>query len=369
MIPFVDLKAQYRSIAPEIDAAIESVIADTAFVGGKYLAQFEASFAEFCQARHCIGVANGTDALFLALKGAGIGRGDEVIVPANTFVATSEAVTMAGGSVVFADVDPRTYNLDVAEVEAKLTPRTRAVIPVHLYGQPAALEPLAELCRKAGVHFIQDSAQAHGATLDGKPLIDYGGTLCFSFYPGKNLGAYGDGGAIVTNDEDLARRCRMIANHGRFSKYDHELEGVNSRLDGLQSAILNVKLGHLDSWTRGRRAAAAAYDRELANVEQVTTPYVAGGARHVYHLYVIRTADRDALQKHLGERDIHSGIHYPIALPNLTAYQHLGHRPEDFPVASRYQDEILSLPMFAELGEERAAQVAGEIRAFFAGRT
>ncbi len=366
MIPFVDLKTQYASIATEIDAAIASVIADTAFIGGKYVARFEADFAEFCHARHCVGVANGTDALSLVLKAAGVGRGDEVIVPANTFVATSEAVTMAGAQVVFADVDQETYNLGAEQIEAKLTPRTRAVIPVHLYGQPAILGPIAELCRSRDLLMLQDSAQAHGATLGGKPLIDYGGALTFSFYPGKNLGAYGDGGAIVTGDEDLARACRMIANHGRVSKHDHELEGVNSRLDGLQAAILTVKLRHLAGWTRGRRAAAA-YDRELTGVEEVTTPHVAAGARHVYHLYVIRTAKRDALREHLAGRDVHTGIHYPIALPNLSAYRHLEHRPEDFPVASRYQDELLSLPMFAELGEERAARVAGEIRSFFGG--
>ncbi len=365
MIPFVDLKAQYRAIAAEIDAAIASVIADTAFIGGKYRDHFEASFAEYCHARHCVGVGNGTDALFLVLKVAGIGRGDEVIVPANSFIATAEPVTLAGARVVFADIDPETYNLDVADVETKLTPKTRAVIAVHLYGQPASLTALAELCRRSGALLIQDCAQAHGATLAGKPLIDYGGALCYSFYPGKNLGAYGDAGAIVTGDDELARACRMIANHGRCAKYDHELEGVNSRLDGLQAAILSVKLRHLEAWTKRRRAIAALYDRLLEDVAEVTTPRVAAGARHVYHLYVIRTRERDALGRHLEERGVRTGIHYPVALPNLKAYRYLEHRPEDFPVASRNQDEVLSLPMYAELTDDMAVQVASEIRSFF----
>ena len=364
-IPFVDLRAQHLSIASEIDDAFASVVAETAFIAGKYAAEFEADFAAYCQARHCVGVANGTDALFLVLKALGIGRGDEVIVPANTFIATSEAVSSTGARVVFADVDPKTYNLDVEQAEARLTPRTRAIIAVHLYGQPAPMEALADLCRRSGVQLVQDCAQAHGATLHGKPLSAFGGPLCFSFYPAKNLGAYGDAGAIVTGDGDLAQACRVRSNHGRSSKHEHAVEGVNSRLDGLQGAVLTVKLRHLESWLERRRAIAATYDRLLEGAGDVVTPWVAEGARHVYHLYVIRTAHRDALRAHLEERGVQTGIHYPIALPNLEAYRHLGHRPEDFPVASRYQSQVLSLPMYPELSGEMAARVASEIRAFF----
>ncbi|MCP4664673.1 MAG: DegT/DnrJ/EryC1/StrS family aminotransferase, partial [bacterium] len=271
------------------------------------------------------------------------------------------------GRVTFVDVDPVTYNLDLEQVEARLTPRTRAIIPVHLYGQPAPMDAVADLARRRDLLVVQDCAQAHGATLHGRPCIEFGGVLCYSFYPGKNLGAYGDGGAIVTNDEELARRCRMTANHGRMSKFDHEFEAVNSRLDGLQGAILSVKLPLLEAWTERRRAIATHYDRLLADLDEVTTPAVADGARHVYHLYVIRTRQRDALRRHLQESGISAGIHYPVALPNLTAYRHLGHRREDFPVASRYQDEILSLPMYPELADEMVARVAEEIRSYFAG--
>lgn len=367
-VPFVDLKAQYGSISNEIDAAIQNVIGDAAFIRGKYVTEFEKNFAKFCGAKHCIGVGNGTDALFIALKTLGIGRGDEVIVPANTFVATSEAVTMAGARVVFVDCDITTYNIDDGQIESKITSRTKAIIPVHLYGQPADMEEISKIAQKHGLKIVQDSAQAHGTTFDGKPLAAFRDILCFSFYPGKNLGAYGDAGAIVTNDEALAKKAIMFANHGRIGKYDHEFEGVNSRMDGIQGAILNVKLKHLPEWTEKRRQNAALYDQFLKNIEGIITPKLHPKGKHVYHLYVTRVNERDKLQVYLEEQGISTGVHYPIALPNLMAYRYLGYKFEDFPVASKYQSEILSLPMYPELTREMVEYIAGKIREFFGSR-
>jgi len=360
-VPFVDLKAQYESIRDEIDAEIHAVIDSTAFVGGPFVERFEEEFADYCGAAHCIGVGNGTDAVFIALRCLGIGPGDEVIVPANSFVATSEAVTLAGAQVVFCDVDPRTCTIDCDALESLVTERTKAVIPVHLYGLPADLPRIAAIAAQHNLKVVGDAAQAHGATVDGKPIAALGTATCFSFYPGKNLGAYGDGGAIVTDDPELAQRIRMFRNHGRKSKYDHEIEAVNSRLDAMQAAVLSVKLKHLETWTEQRRAHAARYDELLAGVSGITTPCVPDGYRHVYHLYVIQTDRRDELREHLTSRGIASGVHYPITLPNLTAYARLGHDPRDFPVASRLQDRILSLPMFAELTGEQIAVVCGAI--------
>jgi dTDP-4-amino-4,6-dideoxygalactose transaminase len=347
-VPFSDLKTQYNSIASEIKEAIESVIKDCAFINGKYVHEFEARFAKFCGAKHCIGVGNGTDALFIALKTLIIGAGDEVIVPANSFVATGEAVTMTGAKVVFADCDPQTYNIDVCKISSLITSKTKAIIPVHLYGQPADMKALQRIAHQHGLKIIQDCAQAHGAEIDGKPLAGFGDVLCFSFYPGKNLGAYGDAGAIVTNNDEFANQARMMANHGREAKYDHVFEGVNSRMDGIQGAILSVKLKYLTQWTHTRRKNAAYYDQLLKDVEGVVTPYVASNVKHVYHLYVIRTKKREELQQHLKANGIATGIHYPIALPNLTAYRYLGHEQGDFTVASTYQNEVLSLPVYPE---------------------
>ena len=261
MIQLVDLKAQYQTIKPEIDAVISDVLTKTAFIGGAYVKDFEDAFAQFCGAKYCVGVANGTDALFVTLKCLGIGSGDEVIVPANTFIATAEAVTQAGGRVVFADIDPKTYNIDVTKLEGKITKKTKAIIPVHLYGQPADMDAILALAKKYNLKIIEDSAQAHGAAYKGRTIGSMGDAACFSFYPGKNLGAYGDAGAVVTNDEGLAKEVRMFANHGRLDKYDHKLEGVNSRLDALQAAILGVKLKHLAGWSEARRKNAYAYNR------------------------------------------------------------------------------------------------------------
>jgi dTDP-4-amino-4,6-dideoxygalactose transaminase len=363
-IPFVDLKAQYDSIKGEIDAAIASVIAETAFVGGPHLKAFEEAFARYSGVSHCVGVANGTDALFLALKALGVGLGDEVITVANSFIATSEAINMAGAQVVFVDINPTTFNIDVTKIEEKITPRTKAIVPVHLYGQPADMQPIRDIADKHGLRIVGDAAQAHGAVYRGQPIAQLADITCYSFYPGKNLGAYGDAGALVTNNVEWATAARMYANHGRTKKYDHDFEGVNSRLDGLQAAILSAKLRYIEDWTERRRRNAYLYNEALADTT-LATPKEMDDVRAVYHLYIVRVpaGKREALQEHLKNAGINTGIHYPIALPYLNAYSHLGHTERDFPEALRASSEILSLPMFAELTEEQIRYVADAVTA------
>jgi len=368
-IPFVDLHSQYLSIKHEIDEAIQKVIAETAFVGGKYTNEFENTFAKACQAKYCIGVGNGTDAITIALKALDIKKGDEVITAANSFIATSEAITNAGAKVVFVDCDPKTYNIDIHKIEEKISGKTKAIIPVHLYGQPADMVSISEFAKKHNLYVIEDSAQAHLAEYyhgnQWTKVGTFGNIATFSFYPGKNLGAYGDAGALISNDEILAKKIKMIANHGRIAKYDHEFEGMNSRMDGLQGAILNVKLKHLPEWIKKRRSAAEIYNDLLSSVGEIITPFVKDNVKHVYHLYVIRTKERTALQEYLKSVGISSGIHYPIALPNLTAYKYLGHTPGDFPIASANQSEILSLPIFPEITIEQIRYVTDHIKKFY----
>lgn len=367
-VPFVDLTAQYASIKEEIDGAIARVIADCAFVGGPYIERFEREFANFCGANYCVGLANGTDALFLALKALGIGHGDEVLTAANSFIATAEAITLTGARVVFVDVDPHTYNIDVAQIEKKISERTRAVLPVHLYGQPANMDAIRRIARKHGLFVVGDAAQAHGATFQGKRIAEWADLTCFSFYPGKNLGAYGDGGAVVTDNAEWAETIRVFANHGRVGKYDHKVEGVNSRLDGLQAAILSVKLRHLEDWTERRRASARRYTQLLEGAD-LHVPVETDDRRAVYHLFVVRVANkrRAGLQEFLKERGVQTGIHYPIALPYLQAYRHLQHGDRDFPHALEASQQILSLPMCAELTEDQIRHVADSIREFMKG--
>jgi len=359
-IAFVDLKKQYTAIQDEINAAVHNVIAESAFVGGKYVQAFEQEFAYFCNAQHCVGVGNGTDALYLALWSLGIGAGDEVITAANSFIATSEAVTMTGASVVFVDCDPDTYNIDVDKIEPAITNKTKAIIAVHLYGQPANMPKVKDIAAKHKLFIIEDASQAHGATIDNHRVGTFGDVACFSFYPGKNLGAYGDAGAIVTNNEELARQCRMTANHGFTEKYNHRFEGINSRLDGLQAAVLSVKLRYLEDWTERRRANAALY-RQLLKGSHVICPVEMNRARHVYHLFVVRLGDRDTIQAAMKQGGIATGIHYPIALPFLDAYDHLGHCPSDFPIADQYASEILSLPMYPELERDQIEYVCAQL--------
>lgn len=364
-VPFVDLKSQYDGIQTEIDKVVHDVISKTAFIGGEYVKTFEDDFARFCQVRHCVGVGNGTDAIFIALKTIGVGPGDEVITAANSFIATSEAITGTGARVVFVDINRKTYNIDIEKIEEKVTSRTKAIIPVHLYGQPADMDSVLEIARKYNLRVIEDAAQAHGAVYRGRVAGSIGDMACFSFYPGKNLGAYGDGGAIVTDDEVLAKKARMLANHGRIDKYDHEIEGVNSRLDGLQAAILGVKLPYLSKWSDARRNNASRYNAGLKGTGLVT-PEELDNVRSVYHLYVVRVQaeKRSPLQEFLKSKGIATGIHYPIALPNLKAYAYLGCTPEDFPNSTKASGEIVSLPMFPELTEETIGYICDEIKAF-----
>ncbi len=364
LIPFVDLKAQYRRYQTEIDAAMQDILQNAAFVGGAALKRFEAAFADFCGTKHCVGVGNGTDALYLALRALGVGAGDEVITAANTFIATGEAISMTGATPVFVDINDDTALMEAPAVEAAMTSKTRAVIPVHLYGQLIDMEPLLDLCAGKGIHIIEDAAQAHGAEFNKKRAGSYGNLGCFSFYPGKNLGAYGDAGAVVGNDEDVLKNIRMLANHGRADKFGHIMEGVNSRLDGLQAAVLEVKLRHLATWTAERQAAAKRYDELLADIPQVRLPTVKVEGGHVFHLYVIRIPDRDRVRTALSEANIQSGIHYPIVLPRLPAYNHLN--LGSFPVAEAMSQEILSLPISPEITASQQERVASVLRSALA---
>lgn len=359
-VPFVDLGAQYNSIKNEIDLAISDVVRDAAFIGGKYVKSFEQNFAHYISAKHCIGVANGTDALFIALKALGIGAGDEVITAANSFIATSEAVTLAGARVVFVDCDEASYNIDCRRVEEAITKRTKAIIPVHLYGQPADMDAISAIGKAYKLFIVEDAAQAHGSRYKGINIGVLGDCACFSFFPGKNLGAYGDAGALMTENDEIAEMARMFANHGRMEKYNHEFEGVNSRLDGLQAAILDVKLKYLEQWTERRIQIAKKYDEKLHDV--CTIPQVLQGVRHVYHLYVIRVKERDRIRSILKERGVSTGIHYPIPLPFLAAYSHLGHKPEDFPFAYSFKDDILSLPIHGSMTDEEVMYVVEQMR-------
>jgi dTDP-4-amino-4,6-dideoxygalactose transaminase len=360
-VPFVDLKAQYLSIKDEIDAAISNVVADTAFVSGRYAAAFETSFTEYIGTRHCVAVANGTDALEIALLALGIGTGDEVIVPANTFFATAEAVENVGATPVFVDCEPRFYNIDTAKIEEKIAARTKAIIPVHLYGLPAEMDAVMEIARKHSLRVVEDCAQSHGADYKGKRTGTFGDIATFSFYPGKNLGAYGDAGAIVTNDDELAATARLIADHGQPAKYRHTRIGRNSRMDGIQAAVLSVKLKHLDAWLGARRRHAVQYG-ELLTDSGLIVPAVPAHSTHTYHLYVIRVKDRDTVAAKLNDAGIATGLHYPTAIPFLEAYAGRGFGPLDFPVAHSQMSQLLSLPMYPELTGEMIEYVCETLR-------
>lgn len=356
-IPLVDLKAQYASIKDEIDEAIHSVLRETDFIGGSAVSGFEKEFADSCGTRFAVGVANGTDAIFLALKALKVGRGDEVIVPVNTFIATAEAVSSAGASPVFVDCDPDTHTISPKGIEEAVTKHTKVVIPVHLYGLPADMEAIRSIARSHDLIVIEDAAQAHGATYQKKPVGGLGSIGCFSFYPAKNLGAYGDAGAITTNDEILANTVRMLANHGRKDKYEHLVEGYNSRLDTLQAAILRVKLGHLESWTRLRQQHAASYSKLLAGRTDIALPVTPADRTHAFHLYVVRVRERDAVRKNLAGAGIATGIHYPIPLHLQPAYASRSNSQRKFPVAERDSAEVLSLPLYPELTDEQIHHV------------
>jgi dTDP-4-amino-4,6-dideoxygalactose transaminase len=360
VIPFVDLKAQYASIKEEVDAAIGSVLERCQFTLGEEVAAFESEFASFVGVPFAIGVNSGTSALHLALLAAGIGPGDEVITVPFTFVATVAAIHYAGARTVFVDIRPDTYTMDPAAVEAAITPRTKAILPVHLYGQPAHMDAILHIARKHGLAIIEDAAQAHGAELGGHRAGGLGDMGCFSFYPGKNLGAYGEGGMVVTKDAGLARKLRMLRDWGAEKKYEHVLKGYNYRLETLQGAVLRVKLRHLEAWTEARRTAAARYNDLLAG-SGIPTPSEAPGARHVYHIYAIRTPSREQVQAGLDAAKVQSGIHYPTPVHLLPAYADLGYARGEFPHSEKAAAEVLSLPMYPELTADMQEQVAAAL--------
>jgi dTDP-4-amino-4,6-dideoxygalactose transaminase len=357
MIPFVDLKAQYQSIKSEIEAAVARVLQNSSFILGPEVERFERNFAQYIGTRFCVAVNSGTAALHLALMAGGIGDGNEVIVPSNSFIATAESVSVVSATPVFVDAEEAAYTIAVSEIETRVTERTRAIMPVHLYGQPADLDPIFEIARRHGLLVIEDAAQAHGAEYKGRRVGALGDAGCFSFYPSKNLGAYGEGGAVVTNDEDFATRVRLLRDHGSSRRYYHDLIGYNFRMEGIQGAILNVKLHHLDEWNALRRAHAATYNKLLDGaglVRPSEMPY----AHHVYHAYVIQSAARDELYRRLTANGIQAGIHYPIPIHLQPAYAPLGYKKGDLPITERLCERVLSLPMFPELTRAQIETIA-----------
>jgi dTDP-4-amino-4,6-dideoxygalactose transaminase len=363
-VPFADLHAQYLSIRPEVDAAIARVIAESAFIRGPHVQAFEEQFAQAVGMPHCVSCANGTDSLYIAMHALGVKPGDEVIAPAHSWISTTETITQAGATVVFCDTDPHTFTIDPARLAEKITPRTVGIIPVHLYGQPADMDPIMALADKHRLWVIEDCAQSHLARYKGRMVGSFGTAASYSFYPGKNLGAMGDAGAVTTRDAELARRMAMFARHGGLTKGDHQIEGINSRLDGLQAAVLSAKLPHLARWTARRREIAAEYHRLLKDIDGLTLPAVAPEREPVWHLYVVQHDQRDALSHHLADRGIQTVINYPVALPFLPAYRRFGHQASDFPVAHGHQSRILSLPIFPEMTAMQIEAVADAIRSF-----
>src|SRR5246127_4013826 len=346
LVPFADLQLQYQTIKSEIEGAVAAIIRDNAFIRGPYVDAFEREFAEAVEAKYCVSCANGTDALFLAIAALKVKPGDEVITTAHSWISTSAMITHAGATPVFCDTDGTTFTIDPQAIEAAITPRTVGIIPVHLYGQPADMDAIMAIARKHKLWVIEDCAQAHLARYKGRVVGSFGIAATYSFYPGKNLGAMGDAGAVVTDDEALAERVTMLARHGGLTKHEHQIEGINSRLDGMQAAILSAKLPHLPDWTRARQDAARIYDSGLNQIEDVVVPSVGADRSHVYHLYTIKHPRRDELAMHLNAHGVQTAINYPTALPFLAAYSRFGHVPEQFPNAYRDQGSILSLPMF-----------------------
>jgi dTDP-4-amino-4,6-dideoxygalactose transaminase len=363
-VPFVDLKVQYKSLKSEINPAIQAVLDNTAFIGGKYVEAFEQSFAKKFGVKHCVSCANGTDAIYITLKALGIGPGDEVITAANTFIATSETITQTGARPVFVDIDEY-FHIDPAKIGEKISPKTKAVIPVHLYGQSAEIEAIRKICDARRLVMIEDCSQSHFAPFNGQNTGTFGLAGTFSFYPGKNLGAYGDGGAIISNDDAFARRARLFASHGSLQKYHHEIEGMNSRLDAIQAVVLSAKLNHIDDWNRARHDHGIKYNALLSGVSAVKCPELRDKAFHIFHVYCLQVPRREELAEYLKTQGISTGIHYPVALPFMPAYAYLGHQPSDFPVAYQGQGEILSLPMYPEMTDEQIEYVAQAIREFY----
>ncbi len=364
-IPFVDLYAQYQTIKEEVDSVIRDVIQKSLFVRGPYVDKFEQMFADMMESKYCVSCANGTDSLYIAMVALGVKPGDEVLAPAHSWISTTETITQAGGKVVFCDTDEDTFTIDPKSVEEKITPNTVGVIPVHLYGQPADMDAIMSIAKKHNLWVLEDCAQAHLARYKGQLVGTFGDVASFSFYPGKNLGAMGDAGAVVTNDQALAEKMATFARHGGLKKGDHKVEGINSRLDGLQAAILSVKLPHLVKWTAQRQERAARYSELLSPLAGIKIPTIAEAREHVWHLYVIKSSERDGLANYLNKSGVQTVINYPIALPFLPAYSRFNHQSADFPNAFKNQSEILSLPIYPELDDEQMDRVTGLISEYF----
>lgn len=361
-IPLMDLKAQFKKIQPEINIALEKIFADCSFIGGYEKDQFEKEFAEMMGVKYCIGVANGTDAIFLILKSMGIGQGDSVITVANSFISSSEAVSATGAKPIFIDVDEKNFliDIDLLEkylIENKVSKNIKALVLVHLYGQIANMDRITEICNKFQIQIVEDCAQSHLASFNGRIAGSWGAAGSFSFYPGKNLGAAGDAGAITTNDDELYKKMKMMANHGRIEKYNHVFEGFNSRLDNIQAAVLRVKMKYIKQWTELRKDKAIIYDQLLENVSGVIKPILPDREKHVYHLYTVRVKNRDQVLERLKQNGIEASVHYPISLPMLKAYSYLNHTAADFPVSLKLQEEILSLPLYPEITLEQQKHV------------
>jgi dTDP-4-amino-4,6-dideoxygalactose transaminase len=373
-VPFLDLKVQYKSIKPEIDKAIQEIIDNTAFILGNSVQKFEQEFAKAHNVKHCFGTGSGTDANHLALWILGVGQGDEVIIPANTFIATAWGATLCGAKPVFVDCESDSYNIDPEKIERAITPKTKAIVAVHLYGQPADLNRIREIANRHKIHLVEDAAQAHFAEYYGNRIGGLSEAASFSFYPGKNLGAYGEGGAVTTNRDDLAAKVNMMRNHGQSKRYYHDELGHNYRMEGIQGAVLGVKLQHLDKWTEGRRRAAAKYKELLSDCERIFLPKEMPYAKHVYHLFVVRVNSngknkpqevRDQLQKFLNENGIDTGLHYPVPLHMQKCFSNLGYKYGDFPVTENLAESGISLPMFPELNDDQISFVSEKVKEFF----
>lgn len=360
-VPFLNLKAQHEPLREEFRAAISEVIDNSAFAGGPYVARFEEDFARFCECDHAIGVGSGTDALWLALLALGVGPGDEVITVPNTFIATAEAISYCGAQPVFIDVEEDTYNMDPALIESAITPRTKAIIPIHLFGQPADMDPIMEIARKHNLHVVEDACQAHGARYKGRSVGTIGEAGCFSFYPGKNLGAFGEAGAVITNNADLCRKMQVLRDHGQIRKYHHTMIGWNCRMDGIQGSVLQIKLRQLARGNQLRRAHAAQYRDLLKDVDAIRLPLEAEYAHHVYHLFPIRVKNRDEVMQSLADKGVGTAIHYPVPVHLQEAYRCLGCPEGTFPIAEQCAKEFLSLPMFPELTSEQIAYTANAV--------
>ena len=373
-IPFLDLKIQYKSIKEEVNQAIQNILDNSSFILGKAVFDFEKNFSAAHNVKHCIGVSSGTDGNHIVLWSLGIGPGDDIILPANTFIATAWGVTLCGANPVFVDCEPDSYNLDPKKVEAAISPKTKAIVAVHLYGQPADLDPLKEIAKKYNIYLVEDAAQAHLAEYKKKKVGGLSEAASFSFYPGKNLGAYGEAGAVTTHNDELAAKSKMIRDHGAIQKYEHQIFGHNYRMEGIQGAVLDVKLKYLDKWTDGRRRVADKYNDLLGNMDEITLPKEMPYAKHVYHLFVIQVKNqkseirkkmRDSLQKYLNEKGIATGLHYPIPLHLQKCFNYLGYKAGDFPVTEQLAESGLSLPMFPDLTDDQINYIADNIKNFF----